>query len=430
DPVLLTIGVASSVHFVESWRTGLAEGLDPVAAADRARRRQRAPLLLATGTTMVGLLSMATSRTPAVVDFGIRAAFGIALLHALLFVLLPRWLAVQRPLAIPTAGDAAGRWFHWLITRRTALSAGAVAVSVLAFAGLPRLAADNDPLDLLPPREPCLVAFDELAAHLGGVEVFHVLVPPESPATDLTRLLPFLGGLQTLPGIVGPAGPLLRGADGALAAPVLLAPGGSAEREQLFDGIERAASVLGLDGTAPVGSAVQIARDSQRLLAGLAGSTVLAIVLLGVGICIGLRSVRLGIVGIVPMVVACAWIYGAIAWLEHPVSVATAMIGCTMLGLIVDNALHLLHSYRHARSGLSPARAAVASLAAVGRPVWVSSFLLIVGFSAAATSRLSSTVEFALLACSTIAVAAFGCLVLLPLLLVAAPDRPGVADAV
>lgn len=419
DPVLLTIGVATSVHFVESWRRGLQEGLDPRAAAEFASRDQRTPALLATATVMVGLLSMTTSPVPAVVDFGIRAAFGVALVQFFTFALLPGWLARQRPL--PPAGEASARhvagWLGGLGRHRTAVAVLVTAASVLAAAGLPRLRADNDPLRLLPADEPCRVDHDALAARLGGVEVFHLLARAGTPAADPARLLPFVAGSQLLPGVAGLGGPVLRSSEGDLAVPLLLRPGGSSTRSELFEQLETGARACGLDGLSPAGAAVQIARDSEALLHSLLWSTLTTLALLGVGMAVGMRSLRLGLCGMVPNLLPCLWVYGGLAWLGRPVSVATGMIGCTMLGLIVDNTLHVLHHFRHLRREHEPAHAAALALQRVGRPVTFSSGLLLVGFGTAATSHLSTTVEFAVLACTTIAAALFGCTGLLPLLL-------------
>ncbi|MBL9078706.1 MAG: MMPL family transporter [Planctomycetes bacterium] len=429
DPVLLTIGVAASVHFVEAWRRGRRDGLDPRAAADFAAAEQKQPALLATATTMVGLLSLATSPVPAVVDFGVHAAFGVALVHVFTFALLPAWLPfAARHARVPAAATGVlARWPQRCARHRGPLLVLAAALTSLAAAGLPLLHADNDPLTMLPASDPVRADHDELAARLGGVEVFHLLVPARSPGTDPSRLLAFLAAIQTQPGLAGLAGPVLRGDEGQLAAPLLLRPSGSAVREPLFDGIERAATVMGLDGLVAAGPAVQIARDSAALLRGLLGSLWWTLLLLAAGLCIGLRSLRLGLLGMLPNVLPCLWIYGAIAWLDRPVSVATAMIACTMLGLIVDNTLHLLHHYRSERRRLDRAAATAAALQRCGRGMVLSSALLVLGFLVTATSRLATTVEFSLLAASTIAAALFGTIVLLPLALQPAPE---VDDAV
>ena len=89
DPVLLTIGVAASVHFVEAFRRARGNGHAPGNASIRARLSLRKPAFWATTTTMLGLWSLTINDTPAVVDFGLRAAMGVALTHLFTFSLLP-----------------------------------------------------------------------------------------------------------------------------------------------------------------------------------------------------------------------------------------------------------------------------------------------------------------------------------------------------
>ncbi|MBM3962934.1 MAG: hypothetical protein FJ306_13690, partial [Planctomycetes bacterium] len=89
DPVLLTIGVATSVHVVGAFLRATATGLPAAAAVDAAVREVKSPALLATTTTMVGMWSLATSDIPAVFDFGLRSALGIGLAHFFTFLLLP-----------------------------------------------------------------------------------------------------------------------------------------------------------------------------------------------------------------------------------------------------------------------------------------------------------------------------------------------------
>lgn len=429
DPVLLTIGVAASVHFVEAWRRGRADGLDPIAAAHFAADDQRHPAFLATVTTMVGLLALCTSPVPAVIDFGLRAAFGVALVHVFTFGLLPAWLPFAAGRAVIRADQTTVLvgWPRRVTRWRTPLVAFAAALTSLGLAALPALRADNDPLTMLPANENVRADHDELAARLGGIELFHLLIPARSPGTDPARLLPFLGDVQQRPAVAGLAGPALRGEEGDLAVPVRLRAGGSGVREPLFADIERSASVLGLDGLRAAGPAVQIARDSAQLMRSLLGSMWLTLLLLGAGLCVGLRSLRLGLLGMVPNLLPCIWIYGAIAWLDRPVSVATAMIACTMLGLIVDNTLHLLHHYRRERRHAPRAEAVAQALQRCGRGMLLSSALLLLGFLVTTTSRLSTTVEFSVLACSTIATALFSTVVLLPLALSPAARN---ADAV
>lgn len=421
DPVLLTIGVAASVHFVEACRAGLARGLAPAAAAAAAAAELRTPALLATATTMIGTWSLATSAVPAVQDFGLRSAMGVGLTHLFAFLILPPWLtAVARRAPLPTARSMAPM-FAWLCRHRLPVLFVTTAAATVALAGLHQLRSDNDPLRLLPADEPARIDHDVLAQRLGGVETFRLLVPEQSAAKEPSRLLPLLAELRQLPGVAGLAGPVQRGPEGDLVVTLLLAPGGSAVRERLFAEIERTTAVLGFPEVVPVGASVQIARDSHRLLHSLLGSLGLSLLLLAIGMAIGLRSWRLALLGLLPNLLPSVWLYGGMSWLEHPVSVATAMIGCTMLGLIVDNTLHLLHHYRMGRRQLPPAEAMTAAWERCVRPMTLASAVLMLGFLTAATSRLSTTVEFSLLATATIVAAWFGTAIVLPLLMVRQP---------
>ncbi|MBL8753312.1 MAG: MMPL family transporter [Planctomycetes bacterium] len=419
DPVLLTIGVAGSVHFVQAFRLLEARGASRDEAARTATQELLHPALLATGTTLLGLWSLLTSTVPAVADFGIRAALGVALAHVYVFWLLPPWLVRFAPATVSPQAVAPDRGlgFRWLQRHRVAILVGTAAITAALATGLSRLRSDNDPLRLLPTTERARADHDTLAARLGGVETCHLLVPPDSPAADPSRLLPFLAELRLVPGIAGLAGAVARSPEGALAVPLLLQPGGSAVRAPLFADVERTALALGLDEVVVAGPAVQMARDSHQLLDSLGWSMLASIALLAVAMMLGLRSWRRGLLALVPNLLPATWIYGALAWCDRPVSVATALIGSTMLGVIVDNTLHLLHTHAVLRRSLAPADALHAALVRCGPATRLSSLVLIAGFLSTATSRLGTTVEFAIVAVATIAIAWFGTVVVVPLLL-------------
>ncbi|HEB54549.1 MAG TPA: hypothetical protein ENI87_14955, partial [bacterium] len=422
DPVLLTIGVAASVHFVEGFLRGRADALSTAAALAAAKERLRRPAFWATTTTMLGLLSLTANDTPAVADFGLRAALGVALTHLFTFRLLPAYLARVAGAPVPAIAAGALRsgatWVGRLRATRPVTLALAAAAIALAAAGLPRIETGNDPLLLLPEDHVVRRDYDVLAARLGGVETCHLLIDHDSSATAPERLLPFLAEVRVGEVTAGLAGPVRRGVEGDLAVPLLLRPSGSTTRARCFAAIERSARVLGLDGVIVAGRSVRIARDSVALIRGLLRSLSLSLVVLTVAMAIALRSWRLGLAAMVPSVLPSLWLYGGLGCLVRPLSVATAMIGCTMLGLIVDNTLHLLHHLKDARaSGCDAATALIRAFDRCGRAIALSTVVLMAGFLTATCSRLSTTVEFGLLASVTIAMAWFGTAVLLPTVL-------------
>lgn len=436
DPVLLTIGVAASVHFVEGFRRARSAGEGVADALATAHAQLRRPAFWATGTTMLGLLSLTVNDTPAVVDFGVRAALGVALTHLFTFTLLPAWLGGllhdASPVAAVRARAVGAAWVRQLERFRVVTVAVAAAAIALGASGLGSLRTENDPLDLLPESNAARADHDALAARLGGVETFHVLVREASPATDPSRLLPLLAEVRNQGDVVGLAGPVQRGVEGDLAAPLLLRPSGSTSRAGSFAAIERVARLLGLDEVVAAGRSVRIARDSVLLMHGLMGSLLLSLLVLTAVMAIGLRSLRLALAAMVPNLLPSLWLYGGLGLADRPLSVATAMIGCTMLGLIVDNTLHLLHHYRAARREVGSRAAMTGALDRCGRAISLSTVVLMLGFSTTTISSLSTTKEFGLLAAATIAMAWFGTAVLLPTLLLSRAEpraAAGGADA-
>lgn len=428
EPVLLTVGVATAAHYLASFRSWRALGHAPGPAVLRTRAAMLWPCTLATATTMLGFSSLALHPIPAVAEFGWTAALGTAGVHAFTLVLLPAWLAAfpgrAALLATPRA-QAMRCYVAWLQRHRAVLVLALVLVIGLAGSAWATLRVDNDPLAVLPADAPFRRDFDEFASRLGGAETFALLVDADSPALAVDRLAPFVAALAERAPAAGLAGPPRLARDGTVMVPLRLAPSGSARRSELFDEAVDRARQLDLDGIHLAGLPVQIARDSERLVHGqLLGLGVTAIGLL-LGLWIGLRSLRLALLGMVPNVLPCAMLYGALAYLGQPLTVANAMIGSVMLGLIVDNTIHLLHRFRHGR-GTQGTRLA-AALRTVLRPMVVASAVLTAGFAVGLTGSMVSTHEFAGLAAVTIVLALFADGVVLPVLLLTRPARRAIA---
>lgn len=141
--------------------------------------------------------------------------------------------------------------------------------------------------------------------------------------------------------------------------------------------------------------------------------------LLLAAVAVGFRSLSTGLVALVPNVVPCVVVYGALELCGRPLTVANSMIGSVMLGLIVDDTIHFLHAYRHARAdGLDRATAAGAALDTVGHALVATSLVLSAGFAGGLLGELDSTRELSLLSAATIGSSLLANLYLLPALLV------------
>ena len=133
----------------------------------------------------------------------------------------------------------------------------------------------------------------------------------------------------------------------------------------------------------------------------------------------------MAILGMIPNVLPCLLLYGALAMLDRPLGVANAMIGSVMLGLVVDNTIHFLHHFRHA-NGTAVARVQHA-LEHIASPMLGSSLVLAIGFGVGMFGGMESTHEFAALAAATIGLALLCDAVLLPALLLLSSGREATA---
>jgi len=442
QPVMLTVGVAAGVHWIESYLNRRAEGLEAHVAAQAAIRDLRQPALLASVTTVIGFLALAFNAIPAVADFGVLAAIGVAATYAVAVVLTPALLTAFGARLSPRRMQARGAWMEAfgpriadaLVRHAPAIRAGAAVIAVVSLALCLRLRVDNDPLHVLPEGHAFREDTRAVADELGGSEVFDVLASQGGLLAEPTQLGLFAAAVADLPGVAGPAGPALRSSSGDWLVRFVLSPAGSSDRERLFESVERRAAALGADGTRVTGVAVQVARDSGRMIRGALWSAVAGLALLWTVFLLAFRSVHFATLAIVPNALPCLVVNAGLVIIGAPLSFATAIISSTMLGLIVDDTIHLLHRFHVLRrSGLEPLRAIESVYQHSGRAILITSITLAVGFGVGAVGRLTTSVEFGSLAALTIATAFVADLVLLPALLVrtttAAAPHPAAVHA-
>lgn len=424
-PVLLAVGVAGSVHLVDAYLEGRARGAHPGMATRAAVRAVLTPAIGCAATTVAGFLALLVSPIPAIQRFGVLAALGVVATALLTFAALPPWLRLcARPdrLARRAAGHGGWRWLSPGLAKGLARAAPAVGVLALIAAlflgwAWTRLTVDTDPLRILPAHHPFRVATERIGARLGGTETFDLLLDPPGPAGGLLGLLGLQQGVLALDGVAGPGGPPRLAEDGTGLITALLEPAGSTARERTFLEAEELARTRGWSAAHATGSAVRVARDSGAIARGEIYGLAATFLALGPCIWIGLRSHRLTLAGLAANAMPCLLMHGGLALAGRPLSVASAMIGSVILGLVVDDAIYFLHGYRAERGRAQPRLAIARTLQVSGRAMTVTSLVLALGFLAGLCGELATTREFGLLASTTILAALGANLFLLPALL-------------
>ena len=157
------------------------------------------------------------------------------------------------------------------------------------------------------------------------------------------------------------------------------------------------------------------ARNIRSMLTG----TTLALVLISLILVFALRSLRIGLISIVPNLVPAGMAFGLWGVLVGEVGLALSVVTGMTLGIVVDDTVHFLSKYLRARreEDLSSADAVRYAFHTVGTALWTTSMILIAGFMVLTQSPFKLNSGMGLLTAITIGLALFADFLLLPTLL-------------
>lgn len=131
-------------------------------------------------------------------------------------------------------------------------------------------------------------------------------------------------------------------------------------------------------------------------------SAILALLLVLVVISISFGSIGIGGLVVLPNVLPIVTNLGLMALFGIALSNATSIISATAIGIAVDSTVHLLNAIREAEKHLSSRRAAVLhALTTTGKPVVVSSLVVVMGFLFLLFSEFGSVAELGFLTALT-----------------------------
>ena len=143
-----------------------------------------------------------------------------------------------------------------------------------------------------------------------------------------------------------------------------------------------------------------------------------AFAVIAVLLCLLFRSVQTGLLSMIPNLAPAILTLGVMGWLDISLNYTTLLVAPVALGIAVDDTMHLVTRYRHEflRCG-DYAEALRAAMKDVGRALFITSAVLVLGFLVALFSPLASQVDFGVLLATTIVVALVANFLLMPALI-------------
>ncbi|OUS28384.1 hypothetical protein A9Q99_12750 [Gammaproteobacteria bacterium 45_16_T64] len=171
----------------------------------------------------------------------------------------------------------------------------------------------------------------------------------------------------------------------------------------------------------PVGSSTTLMfshmgeRNSKSLLFG----SFLALVVISFILIFALRSLKIGLLSLIPNLLPAAMAFGIWGLMVGKVGMGLSVVTGMTLGIIVDDTVHFLSKYLRGRrvQQLSPEESIRYAFSTVGVALWYTSLILVLGFLLLVFSTYYRNAEMGLMSAITIGIALLVDFVLLPCLL-------------
>lgn len=138
------------------------------------------------------------------------------------------------------------------------------------------------------------------------------------------------------------------------------------------------------------------------------------------------RSWRLGLLAMLPNLWPLIVTLGMMGFLDIPIRASTIIVFSVALGIAVDDTTHFVHRYREEVQHLGEGPEAIRrTILATGRPIVLTSVILVAGFLLNALSDFKAIVEFGVLSAITLGLALLADLLFTPAFLLLAKGRLG-----
>ena len=478
--IVMVIAVAHSVHIVTTALSSMNQGLDKHAAIAESIRLNAYPVFLTSLTTAIGFLSLNASDSPPFHVLGNFVAFGVLCTFVYSMTLLPALLSILPLRARLLQSEQPAfleRFAEFVITRRKFLLWFVTLFAIILITGIPRNELSDNWTKSFDERYKFRRDTDFIIENLTGMESleYSLSAGREGGITDPEYLRevdafaewyrgqPEVTYVQAFPDIMKRLNKNLHGDDATfyqipddpeLAAQYLLLyelslPFGS----DLNDRIDIAKSATRMTvvirnvsskgqrqldqraqtwllanspdlATEATGVSIIFAHLSIQNITSMLRGTITAMALISLILILVFKSVRIGLVSLVPNFIPAAMSFGLWGYLVGTIGMAASVVTAIAFGIVVDDTIHFLTKYLKARrEGKHASDAVRSAFRTVGRALFTTTAVLAAGFLVFAASGFELSWALGILVSITIVFALAADFLLLPPLLIAIDRR-------
>lgn len=460
NSLLMVVGTATVIHVIVRFKEHRLR-VDPIVAVRRTLVDLTHAIFWTTATTAGGFAAQLTSHVTPVQSFGLMMGVGTMLVLVSSASVLPGGILLG-PQELISSNNGQGGGIARLLIRlsdsveRHPWQVGlfCAALCIFSLTGMLWLRVETDFSKNFRPTTPVVEALNFVETRLGGSSVWEVNFSAPAELNDefldrvrklaerlrelqnperqqLTKVIAFTDGLDLVPLLPLPAKRLLLRqmqpefesslyrSDRQRMRIILRTHERqrSEERMRVIRDVNRIAQQEFPDAKAS-GLFVLLSFLIESLLGDQWVSFAIGAVMIIAMMAVAFRSLKIGLISLVPNLLPIVIVVGTMGWLELPINLGTAMISSVSMGLTVDSSIHYFTGYRRGRrEGLDMLAALRETSQGVGTALMYTNLALIAGFLVLTMSHFMPLVYFGLLVSAAMLGGLIGNLVLLPLLI-------------
>ncbi|NQZ87589.1 MAG: MMPL family transporter [Colwellia sp.] len=474
--MIMTLAVADCIHILTSMFYEMRQGADKRTAIARSIKINLQPIFLTSVTTAIGFLSMNFSDSPPFRDLGNLVAIGVMLAFVFSVTVFPALLTVL-PVSVKKQSekkkDIMAKLADFVIAKRKALLPLTSVFIIASVMFIPNNELNDDFVKYFDESVPYRAATDFMQENLSGMMVVEISVKtgqssginnPKylrsvSDFSDWLRDRPETDHVNTITDTLKRLNKNMHGDDPSwyklpdsqeMSAQYLLLyemslPYGldlnnqldvdkSSSRivatfknmtsnelinveKEMIAWFAKHAPQYEVDFASP---SLMFAHIGQRNITSMLIGTVLALILISILLGVALKSWRFGLISLLPNLAPAAIAFGLWGILSAQVGLGLSVVIGMTLGIVVDDTVHFLSKYIHARreKNATAEQAVHYAFDNVGRALWITTFVLVAGFTVLAQSSFKMNADMGFLTALTIFIALVVDFLFLPPLLI------------
>jgi len=177
--------------------------------------------------------------------------------------------------------------------------------------------------------------------------------------------------------------------------------------------------------TIGTGTSIMFSSIGIRSLNSMLLGTAVALVLISIILIVALRSVKFGLISLIPNIIPILMAFGLWGLLVGEISWILSIAASFTIGIVVDDTIHFMNKYLHARreKSLTATDAVRYAFHNVGLALWVNTVVLVAGFLILAQSHFGNNYGLGIITVITIIIALLADFFFLPPLLMKLEEK-------